>query len=88
MEFSRQEYWSVLPCPPPGHLPNSGIEPASPAWQTDSLPLSHPGSSYDKISSQLIHVTIVTANSYCRPAMTHTLQAGKYHIVFPELARP
>ena len=27
MEFSRQEYWSWLPCPPPGDLPYSGIEP-------------------------------------------------------------
>ena len=31
MGFSSQEYWSGLPCPPPGDLPNSGIEPASPA---------------------------------------------------------
>ena len=29
MEFSRQEYWSGLPFPPPGELPNPGIEPAS-----------------------------------------------------------
>ena len=29
MGFSRQEYWSGLPCPPPGHLPNPGIEPMS-----------------------------------------------------------
>ena len=29
MEFSRQEYWSGLPCPPPGDLPDSGIEPMS-----------------------------------------------------------
>ena len=29
--LSRQEYWSGLPCPPPGDLPNPGIEPASPA---------------------------------------------------------
>ena len=29
MEFSRQEYRSGLPCPPPGHLPNPGIKPAS-----------------------------------------------------------
>ena len=36
---SRQEYWSGLPFPPPGDLPDSGIEPASPAWQADSLPL-------------------------------------------------
>ena len=28
MEFSRQEYWSGLPCPPPGDLPDPGIEPA------------------------------------------------------------
>ena len=29
MRFSRQEYWSGLPCPPPGSLPNQGIEPVS-----------------------------------------------------------
>ena len=31
MGFSRQEYWSVLPFPSPGNLPNPGIEPRSPA---------------------------------------------------------
>ena len=41
MGFSRQEYWSGLPCPPPGDLPNPGIEPRSPALQADSL-LSEP----------------------------------------------
>ena len=30
MGFSEQEYWSGLPCPPPGDLPDPGIEPASP----------------------------------------------------------
>ena len=39
MGFPRQEYWSGLPCPPPGDLPNSGIKPRSPALQVDSLPL-------------------------------------------------
>ena len=39
--FSRQEYWSGLPLPSPGHLPNPGIEPGSPALHTDSL-LSEP----------------------------------------------
>ena len=38
MEFSRQEYWSVLPFPSPGTLPNPGIEPRSPALQATSLP--------------------------------------------------
>ena len=47
MGFSRQEYWSGLPFPPPGDLPGPGMEPASPmspALQADSLPLSHWGS--------------------------------------------
>ena len=39
--FSRQEYWSGLPCPPPGDLPNPGMEPRSPTSQSDSL-LSEP----------------------------------------------
>ena len=38
MGFSRQEYWSGLLCPPPGDLPDPGIEPVSPALQVDSLP--------------------------------------------------
>ena len=38
MGFSRQEYWSGLPFPSPGDLPNPGIEPVSPALQTDALP--------------------------------------------------
>ena len=36
--FSRQEYWSGLPFPSPGDLPNPGTEPGSPALQADSLP--------------------------------------------------
>ena len=38
MEFSRQEYWSGLPFPSPGDLPDLGIEPECPALQADSLP--------------------------------------------------
>ena len=38
MEFSRQEYWSGLPFPSPGDLPNPGLKPRSPALQADSLP--------------------------------------------------
>ena len=43
MAFSRQEYWSGLPFPPPGNLPNPGIEPMSLALQADSLPSEPPG---------------------------------------------
>ena len=55
MGFSRQEYWSGLPCPPPGDLPSPGIEPRSPTLQADSSPsepnvlylsYNHLGSSY------------------------------------------
>ena len=38
MEFSRQEYWSVLPFPSPGDLPHPGTEPRSPTLQVDSSP--------------------------------------------------
>ena len=38
MGFSRPEYWSGLPFPSPGDLPNPGIEPGSAASQADSLP--------------------------------------------------
>ena len=40
MEFPRQEYWSALPFPSPGDLPDPGIEPRSPALQAD-YHLSH-----------------------------------------------
>ena len=42
MEYSRQEYWSGLPCPPPSFWPR--IEAVSPHWQADSFPLSNWGS--------------------------------------------
>ena len=40
--FSRPEHWSGLPRPPPGDLPNPGIEPRSPTLQADSLPAESP----------------------------------------------
>ena len=43
MEFPRQEYWSGLPFPTPGDLPDPGIELGSPALQVDSLPAELPG---------------------------------------------
>ena len=43
MGFSRQEYWSGLPFPSPGDLPNPGIEPGSPALEADALTSEPPG---------------------------------------------
>ena len=44
MGFSRQEYWSGLPFPSPGDLPDPGIVPGSSVLQVGSLPLYHLGS--------------------------------------------
>ena len=41
--FARQEYWSAMPFPSPGDLPNPGIKPKSPALQADTLPSEPPG---------------------------------------------
>ena len=41
--FPRQEYWSGLPFPAPGELPDPGIKFMSPALQADSLPSESPG---------------------------------------------
>ena len=46
MGFCRQEYWSGLPFPSPGDLPNPGIEPRSPALQADALTSEPPGQHY------------------------------------------
>ena len=49
MGFSRQEYWSGLPFPSPGDLPDSGIEPGSPALQADILTYEPPGKPKDVV---------------------------------------
>ena len=49
MEFSRQEYWSGLPFPSPGDLPNPGIEHGSPALQADALSSGLPGNLCQKM---------------------------------------
>ena len=56
MGFPRQGYWSGLPFPSPGDLPNSEIKPASPAWQVGSLPLSH-------LARMHIHKHIITTHA-------------------------
>ena len=51
MEFSRQEYWSGLPFPSPGDLPNPGIQPGSPALRADALPSEPPGNNRSWLSN-------------------------------------
>ena len=51
MGFSRQEYWSGLPFPSPGDLPNPGVEPRSPALEADALTSEPPGKPYVRSTS-------------------------------------
>ena len=52
MEFSKQEYWSGLPFPSPGDLPDLGIEPRSPTLQADALTSEPPAmTNLDSITS-------------------------------------
>jgi len=51
MEFSRQKYWSGLPFPSPGGLPDPGIKPGPPTLQADALfsePLGKPNMKYER----------------------------------------
>ena len=50
MGFSRQEYWSGLPFPSPGNLPNPGIEPGSPTFQADALNSEPPGKRFSPVT--------------------------------------
>ena len=83
MGFSRQEYWSGLLCPPPGDCPDSEIKPASPAWQVDSLPLSHQGSPLQATPNGKNSMRVLVAQSCltlcdptdCSPSVHGILQA-------------
>ena len=52
MEFSRQEYWSGLPFPSPGDLPDPGIEPRSPTLQADTSSTEPPGNPKGTVNAQ------------------------------------
>ena len=67
MEFSRQGYWSGLPFPSPGDLPDPGIEPRSPALQADALPSEPPGKLFMYINSkQKRHFTVEAGWLQCK----------------------
>ena len=55
MGFSRQEYWSGLPFPSPGDLPNLGVEPRSPALQANALTSEPPGKPENEKNGKEIH---------------------------------
>ena len=54
MEFSRQEYWTGLPFPSTGDLPNPGIKPGSPTLQADALQSEPPGKLNKTVTKHVI----------------------------------
>ena len=61
MGFSRQEYWSGLPFPSPGDLPDPGIEPRSPALWAEALPSELPGKpQYNYVESGITKTLILS----------------------------
>ena len=60
MQFFRQEYWSGLPFPSPGDLPDPGIEPRSPELQANSLPYEPPGKPEDRQeTNQILSIPVL-----------------------------
>ena len=71
MKFSRQEYWSGLPFPPPGHLPDPGIETGFPALQADSLP-SEPPRQYYVHTNKCSLAWLLCDSLTSQPSQTHS----------------
>ena len=87
MEFSRQEYWSGLPCLPPGDLPNPGIKPRSPTLQADSLPSEPPGKPKDTGVGSLSLLQGILTNPVMEPGspvlQADSLPAELYDLISP-----
>ena len=79
-EFSRQEYWSSLPWPPPGDFPNPEIEPRSPTLQADSLPSQPPG--------KPIHTHTHTCIDWCTYPLVPTQSYVQRKKIIPKIQCP
>ena len=64
MGFSRQEYWSGLPFPSPGDLPDPGIEPGSPALQADTWPSELQGRSIIRGGNKNLWHIVYTCHTF------------------------
>ena len=83
MGFSRQEYWSGLPFPSPGDLPDPGIEPRSPALEADALTSEPPGKAWDNLNMCIISaVLIASVVSYSLGLMDSSLPGSPVHGIF------
>ena len=74
MGFSRQEYWSGLPFPSPGDLPDTGIEPWSPAFQADALTSEPPGKPKNTGVGSLYHLQGIFQTQESNQGLLHCRQ--------------
>ena len=79
MGFSRQEYWSGLPFSSSGDLPDSGIEPRSPALQADFLPSEPPGKF---IEVHLFHNVVSVSRVQQNDSVVHICQSMRIRSIF------
>ena len=84
MGFSKQEYWSRLPCPPSGDLPDPGIEPGSPTLQVDSLLF---GQGYPVIPGLGTTIAEAVLERYRPGQSTHTIHSQVQWAQPPGIAR-
>ena len=75
MGFSRQEYWSGLPFPSPGELPDPGIEPGSPSLQADALTSEPPGKPMTNPND------LLNSRDITLPTQVHLVQAMVFPII-------
>ena len=94
MEFSRPEYWSGLPLPSSGDLPNPGIKLGSPALRADALPYEPPGNpvaehklSHLSISRKHIYLPVTgLISAGVQRGMVSSSQGGNQSLVLCEVA--
>ena len=85
MEFPKQEYWSGLPFPSPGHLLNPGIKPGSPELQADSLP-SQPTTTVPMIQyKDTDRIQAIVVFNSMRNKMSIFITKKLIHIILPSL---
>ena len=80
MEFSRQEYWSGLPFPSPGDLPDPGVEPRSPALQAGSLMSKSPGKPSSVTQSCLTLCDLMDCSMPGLPVLHQFLELAQAHV--------
>ena len=77
MGFSRQEYWSGLPCPPPGHLPDRRIEPGTPALAGRFFTAEPPAKPYGQLIYNKGGKNIQKGNYI--PSISGIVETGQLH---------